>query len=216
MAEQIDLLASEILRRVYDKITKNGKNLTLRLSAMAEIASETDGRVEKIGHVCYRSVTYVKIEGRMWLFSFGKKLGGYVAEQYDCDIAAMMVEVNEKISDDGLSKLASYLLSNNEYYSYSFMYALSSGYLNVARDGNYFVPFLNAGIELRDFVTREAMYDTDNGCISISTALPLVRSKTLYKASLVETLVEGFSKVIASYRPDHSYKEMLSHAPKCD
>jgi len=127
--ERKQLSARQLLFEVYSllKDRLNGKEIKLPPETIVEIASAYRCGKRRIGYTGYETAILSEND-KEWVVAFGTKCGGYPANPYNCDIAAILISHDGK-SDEEVAKEIYKALKRGSYFSNSLIYAMADGQL---------------------------------------------------------------------------------------
>ncbi|MDD3035771.1 MAG: hypothetical protein PHO93_02525 [Candidatus Saccharimonadaceae bacterium] len=192
MSKSNSLSARELLKNVFEELTKEGGSIKLPFTACAEIARDWD----RSGHTLYHpeSVKLLKIGDKEWIVAYGEATMGYVSERFNCDIAVIRYDSTGK-SESEIAKEAYDLLERNYFFDCSPVYAMANGQLYFCKYNDF------AGI-IRDkltetgncFVARNAELSGEK--ILLGTGQPVVLFSTRYKAELADFLCNTLCELL--------------------
>ncbi|MCL5016193.1 MAG: hypothetical protein M1312_01075 [Patescibacteria group bacterium] len=194
--EETGLSARELLTEALNNLQLRLKGTAVELpkKVLAEIADDSDWHRSRTGYTGYKSAIVVKCGGKRWAIALGIKCGGYPADPYNCDIAAVPLSSNGE--EAKLAEEISAALKRNSYFRHSLIYAMDSGELAacsyVGCLGQRVLDFLRPRI--REFIARDLKIDPTIWTMDLR---PVVRSTILYKRELVAFLSENFQTILS-------------------
>ena len=163
--------------------------------AKAEIAYNNDWGKEKFGYVYYDSAFVVDTGSGRWLMAQSESYDGYLSEYFCGDIVAIPIDV-AVLDDEQLSVFAKNMLSSNDYFVHSLIYAMSNGQISFNHDGDFKYHATAAlGACSRKYIVQEAK--RGEGHAFSSTLVPVIDQPALYDANFVDFLCEKFLQILA-------------------
>ncbi len=183
--EEDNLSARDVLEKVYLSLKGDREEIVFEKNCLCEIANDSDWHRIRVGYSIYRFYFLLEEKNKKWAVSFGKKGGGYPADFFDCDIAAI------EVRDDNLKIVE--LFQKNTYLFNSLLFAFSSGEFAVREDGFFGEKVANMMPELKRFIVREAETMEDVYTLNF---LPMKTSFVRYDQRIVPHIVKDFEKIL--------------------
>jgi hypothetical protein len=185
------LSARELLEGVYNTFKKNGKEIKLLSKAMPEIACDFD----RAGYTKYESAVILEINGKKWAVSLGIACGGYLADPYNCDIAAVKLSENISSEEEVVKEIYD-ALERNKYFRHSLIYAMADGNLCVNKSGVFSEKvFEILDSRIQTYIAQDLEIDSQYITLNLR---PVVTSAVRYKREFVNVLYTTFRAIIAS------------------
>ncbi len=125
-----NLLARDLLARVYNTFQEEecAYSIFLPEEAKAVIANQSNGRYNYYGYSVYRFVTIFSKNSTRWAVAFGAKDNTACTSIYNCDIAAVKVEEDERVEERIITEIK-VKLKDNDYFKKSLICATADGHL---------------------------------------------------------------------------------------
>lgn len=112
------MLSSEALERTYFAIKGGNLEFHFQDPVYAEIGKH--GKEKR-----YTAYSSCFVLNEAWVISFGRIIGRYSEEDYDCDLAVIPIDLEKTVED---------VLLNNTYFFYSPIFCYSSGGFAVRKE----------------------------------------------------------------------------------
>lgn len=196
MSKKKSLSARQLFEQVYNSIQKKlgGKEIKFSPEVQVKVGSDSDGHRERIGYFCYKKTMLVKIGDKKWVVALGIPSGGYPADPFDCEIAAVAV-LPTKLGRKKMEEIEE-SLEMGIYFRNSMIIASYTGNFQFNPKSQFcekVLDFLRQ--ETEKLIAKEAILD--NTRFTLDTR-PVLKSAVEYKPEGIDFLSDNFCKILES------------------